>query len=121
MPKADVDEDRALAFLDRVTEASRTAQRQMNDDDAFKKRRKKRDDSDDEDDAVDDGKRKALAQSLAESNSRLESKEAIPSCPSGERCAADRIFWVVLSMARQPYFAFNIDVLTNGTPRSLKT
>ena len=48
LPKADVDEDRALAFLDRVTEASRTAQRQMNDDDAFKKRRKKRDDSDDE-------------------------------------------------------------------------
>ena len=41
--KADVDEDRALAFLDRVTGASRTAQRQMNDDDAFKKRRKKRD------------------------------------------------------------------------------
>ena len=48
LPKADVDEDRALAFLDRVTEASRSAQRQMNDDDAFKKRRKKRDDSDDE-------------------------------------------------------------------------
>ena len=48
LPKADVDEDRALAFLDRVTEASRTAQRQMNDDDSFKKRRKKRDDSDDE-------------------------------------------------------------------------
>ena len=37
------------AFLDRVTEASRTAQRQMNDDDAFKKRRKKRDDYDDGD------------------------------------------------------------------------
>ena len=49
--KADVDEDRALAFLDRVTEAARTAQRQMNDDDAFKKRRKKRDDYDDDEDA----------------------------------------------------------------------
>ena len=50
LPKADVDEDRALAFLDRVTEASRTAQRQVNDDDSFKKRRKKRDDYDEEDD-----------------------------------------------------------------------
>ena len=38
-----MDEDRALAFLDRVTEASRSAQRQMNDDDSFKKRPKKRD------------------------------------------------------------------------------
>ena len=54
LPKADVDEDRALAFLDRVTEASRTAQRQMNDDDSLKKRRKKRDDYDDDDDALDE-------------------------------------------------------------------
>ncbi|CAH0369524.1 unnamed protein product [Pelagomonas calceolata] len=61
LPKADVDEDRALAFLDRVTEASRTAQRQMNDDDAFKKRRKKRDDFDDEDDAVDEKPRHKFA------------------------------------------------------------
>ena len=61
LPKADVDEDRALAFLDRVTEASRSAQRQMNDDDSFKKRRKKRDDYDDDDDAVDEKPRHKFA------------------------------------------------------------
>ena len=61
LPKADVDEDRALAFLDRVTEASRSAQRQMNDDDAFKKRRKKHDYDDDEDDAVDEKPRHKFA------------------------------------------------------------
>ena len=60
LPKADVDEDRALAFLDRVTEASRTAQRQMNDDDSFKKRRKKHDYDDDED-AVDEKPRHKFA------------------------------------------------------------
>ena len=53
LPKADVDEDRALAFLDRVTEASRSAQRQMNDDDAFKKRRRSVTIADD-DEAVDE-------------------------------------------------------------------
>jgi ATP-dependent RNA helicase DDX47/RRP3 len=61
LPKADVDEDRALAFLDRVTEASRAAQRQMNDDDSLKKRRKKRDDYDDDDDAVDEKPRHKFA------------------------------------------------------------
>jgi len=49
LPKADVDEDRALAFLDRVAEASRGAARQMRDDDEGKHRKGRRRQDDDGD------------------------------------------------------------------------